>query len=281
MSFVEFRSLSHVYHAGQANEVVALQDIDLTIEKGEFVAILGANGSGKSTLAKHINGLLLPTSGDCLVAGMNTKSAEDIWQIRQQAGMVFQNPDNQIIAAIVEDDVAFGPENLGVPPAEIAKRVTEALQVVHMQEFRSYEPHLLSGGQKQRVAIAGALAMHPQCLILDEATAMLDPQGREEVMNVVRELHDKQGITVILITHFMEEAVAADRVVIMDKGQIVREGTPRELFTHVAAMQKLGLDVPLGAYLASKLRGKGVKLPADILTAEEFAEAWEKLCRLH
>ncbi|MCH3959004.1 MAG: energy-coupling factor transporter ATPase [Selenomonas sp.] len=275
MSFIEFHDLSHVYHEGQENEHKALQGVDLNIEAGQFTVILGANGSGKSTLAKHLNGLLLPTGGSCLVGGYDTRDPEQLWQVRQQVGMVFQNPDNQLIAAVVEDDIAFGPENLGVPPEEIRQRVRESLEIVNMTPYRTFAPHLLSGGQKQRIAIAGALAMHTKCLVLDEPTAMLDPQGRQEVMETVQRLHREQGITVILITHFMEEAALADRLIIMDQGEVLKIGTPRELFADVCGMKKIGLDVPLAAELAWNLRQQGVKLPEDILTDDELVAALE------
>ena len=276
MSFIEFQNVSHVYHAGQENEYKALQGININIEAGQFTVILGANGSGKSTLAKHLNGLLLPTSGHCLVNGCDTSDPAALWQVRQQVGMVFQNPDNQLIAAVVEDDIAFGPENLGVPPAEIRQRVRESLEIVNMTHYRTFAPHLLSGGQKQRIAIAGALAMHTNCLVLDEPTAMLDPQGRQEVVETVQRLHREQGITVILITHFMEEAALADQLIVMDQGQIVCSGTPRELLTDVLRMQRLGLDVPLAAEVTWELRQQGIDLPADILTNEELVAALEE-----
>ena len=276
MSFIQTKNLSHVYHAGQPNEHRALENINFTVEAGEFVAILGTNGSGKSTLAKHFNALLLPTSGTCSIGGLDTADAAELWRIRQQVGMVFQNPDNQIIAAVVEDDVAFGPENLGVPPEEIGSRVTAALEAVRMEKYRNFAPHLLSGGQKQRIAIAGALAMHTKALVLDEPTAMLDPVGRREVLAVVKRLHEEQGITVLYITHFMEEAVKADRVVVMEKGKICFEGIPSAVFTQVKLLEKLGLDVPLAAKVADRLRRKGLKLPAEILTDEDLAVA---LCR--
>ena len=275
MSFIEFHDLSHVYHEGQENEHKALQGVDLNIEAGQFTVILGANGSGKSTLAKHLNGLLLPTGGSCLVGGYDTRDPEQLWQVRQQVGMVFQNPDNQLIAAVVEDDIAFGPENLGVPPEKIRQRVRESLEIVNMTPYRTFAPHLLSGGQKQRIAIAGALAMHTKCLVLDEPTAMLDPQGRQEVMETVQRLHREQGITVILITHFMEEAALADRLIIMDQGEVLKSGTPRELFADVCGMKKIGLDVPLAAEIAWNLRQQGVKLPEDILTDDELVAALE------
>ncbi len=273
MSFSELHQLTHIYQQGMEHEHKALDAVDLQIEAGEFVAILGANGSGKSTLAKHLNALLLPTSGHVLVAGMDTLETKELWQIRQQVGMVFQNPDNQIIAAIVEDDVAVGPENLGVPTEELPARVTEALRTVGMQHYRSCAPHLLSGGQKQRVAIAGALAMQTKCLVLDEPTAMLDPQGRADILACVKKLHEERGITIVYITHFMEEAAAADRIVVMDQGHIVTQGTPHEIFSQTAAMRKLGLEVPVAAELAAELRQHGVHLPASIITAEELAAA--------
>jgi len=249
---------------------LALKDIDIRIEKGEFVAILGHNGSGKSTLARHLNALLSPTSGTLWVKGMDSKDAKNTWKIRQLAGMVFQNPDNQLVATIVEEDVAFGPENLGVPSAEIRERVDAALKSVGMTKYANVGPHQLSGGQKQRVAIAGILAMGTDCIILDEPTAMLDPSGRAEVLETVIRLNAERGMTVILITHFMEEAVKAGRVVVMDKGQVVMDGTPREIFTEVDKMRALGLDVPSVTALTHALRKRGVPLRADIMTAEEF-----------
>ena len=275
MAFIEVENLTHKYHPGTSQEFVALDKVNLSIAAGEFVAVLGTNGSGKSTLARHLNGLLLPTEGRCLVDGLDTCKAQDLWQIRQQIGMVFQNPDNQLIAAVVEDDVAFGPENLGVEPQEIRRRVKEALAAVHMTKFRTYAPHLLSGGQKQRIAIAGALAMHTRCLVLDEPTAMLDPQGREEVMRTVQRLHDAQGITIVYITHFMEEAAQADRLVVMDAGKVVADGKPQELFADAGVMKKRGLDVPVAAEVSWRLRQKGIELPADIVTDEELLKALE------
>jgi energy-coupling factor transport system ATP-binding protein len=276
--FIRLEKMSHIYHAGQPDEHEAVKDIDLSVHEGEFLAVLGANGSGKSTLAKHFNALLLPTAGHCIVGGMDTAETEELWRIRQQVGMVFQNPDNQIIAAIVEDDVAFGPENLGVAPEEIRKRVSEALHIVGMEHYRKFAPHLLSGGQKQRIAIAGALAMHTRCLVFDEPTAMLDPQGRAEVMATVKRLHEEAGITIIYITHFMEEAAAADRIIVMAAGSLVEEGTPAAIFAKPAMMQKRGLAVPLAAEAAYQLRQKGVDLPAGILTQEDLVKA---LCRLN
>ena len=277
LPFIEIKDLTHVYHAGQANAHEALSRVSLTVEKGEFVAVLGENGCGKSTLAKHINALLLPSAGVCLVDGMDTADMTKIWDIRQKVGMVFQNPDNQIIASVVEEDVAFGPENLGVPRDEIKKRVDEALKAVDMERYRAFAPHLLSGGQKQRIAIAGALAMQTTCLVLDEPTAMLDPKGREEVLTTVRRLNREHGITVIYITHFMEEAAEADRVVVMDKGKIFAEGTPSEIFARVEDMKKLHLDVPMASALAWRLRKMGVELPEGIVQDEELVEA---LCQL-
>ena len=272
MSLIELEHVSHVYQAGQENAHKALKDVSLSIEEGAFVAVLGTNGSGKSTLAKHLNALLLPTSGHCRIAGMDTLEEDALWKVRQQVGMVFQNPDNQIIAAVVEEDVAFGPENLGVPPEEIRHRVAQALRDVGMTHYRTRAPHLLSGGQKQRIAIAGALAMQTKCLVLDEPTAMLDPQGRQDILNCVRKLHEEQGITVVYITHFMEEAAAADRIIVMDKGEVIDDGTPRAIFAKAGELWKLGLDVPVAVEIAEKLRKKGVKLPEGILLGEELAE---------
>ena len=279
--FIQVRDMSHVYHRGQENEKTALSHVDFSIRKGEFVAVLGANGSGKSTLAKHLNALLLPTEGECIVAGMDTREEADLWKIRQQVGMVFQNPDNQIIAALVEDDVAFGPENLGLPPKVIRQRVDAALHAVRMEEFRNFAPHLLSGGQKQRVAIAGALAMQTDCIVFDEATAMLDPQGRREVLDIVRKLNREKGITIVYITHFMEEAAVADRILIMEKGRLLHNGMPKELLTDVKEMKRLGLDVPLAAEVAEQLRKQGIALPRDIFTEEELAKALEGKIHAH
>lgn len=277
MSFIELTNLSHTYHAGQENAHEALKNINLTIEEGELVAILGTNGSGKSTLAKHLNGLLLPTAGECLVAGLDTKGSEALWQVRREVGMVFQNPDNQLIAAVVEDDVAFGPENLGLPPETIRERVREALAAVGMSHFRTFAPHLLSGGQKQRIAIAGALAMQPRCLVLDEATAMLDPVGRSEVWEAVDRLHRELNMTIIFITHFMEEAARADRVIVMDAGEVAIDATPRDIFTQVERLKKMGLDVPLAAEIVGELRRRGVKLPNGIVTDDELIAGLEAI----
>ena len=273
MALIELDRLSHVYHAGEENEHRALTDVSLSIEAGEFVAVLGSNGSGKSTLAKHLDALLLPTSGVCRIDGMDTQNVDQVWRIRQKVGMVFQNPDNQLIAAIVEDDVAFGPENLGVPPKEIRSRVDEALSVVGMTKFRSFAPHLLSGGQKQRIAIAGALAMQTECLVFDEATAMVDPEGRAEILAVVKQLHKEQHKTIVYITHFMEEAAAADRIIVLDHGNLAMDGTPREVFAKADELQKLGLDVPLSVELGARLRVNGIDLPQAIVTEDDLVQA--------
>ncbi|MBO5798190.1 MAG: energy-coupling factor transporter ATPase [Clostridia bacterium] len=250
-----------------------LHGVDLSIEAGSFVALLGHNGSGKSTMAKHFNALLLPTGGRVLVEGMDTAEEEKKYDIRRTVGMVLQNPDNQLVSTIVEEDVAFGPENLGVPPAEIRSRVEAALRAVGMWEYRTHAPHKLSGGQKQRIAIAGVLAMQPDCIVLDEPTAMLDPGGRREVMQTVRALNKEQGITVVLITHYMEEAAKADRVVVMDGGSVVMDGTPREVFARVEELRALQLDVPQPTELCWMLRQQGVPLPPDVLTVDECVEA--------
>ena len=254
---------------------MALDGVTLYIEKGSFVAIVGSNGSGKSTLAKHLNALLLPSSGEVLVCGMSTADPDNTWEIRRRCGMVFQNPDNQLVSSVVEDDVAFGPENLGVDPAEIRQRVDNALNAVGMYEFRKKGPHLLSGGQKQRIAIAGVLAMQPECIVFDEPTAMLDPSGRAEILKIIRGLHE-EGKTVILITHFMEEAAQADRIIVMDKGRPILDETPAALFAHGEKLQELNLQMPFGASMAAKLRDLGVDLPEGIITAERLAEC---LCR--
>lgn len=272
----QIHDLCHTYRNENDEVLMALDHVNLRIEAGEFVAIIGRNGSGKSTLAKHLNALLIPSDGSCIVAGMDTREFSHIWDIRQKVGMVFQNPDNQIVASIVEEDVAFGPENLGLPSAEIERRVDEALRLVGMTGYRLHGPHLLSGGQKQRVAIAGVLAMHPRCLVLDEPTAMLDPVGRQEVLESVRRLHREEEITVVYITHFMEEAVAASRVVVMDNGHIIMDGAPDDVFGHVKEIRTLGLDVPVAADVAEQLRRRGVDLPPGIITNEGLAAA---LCR--
>jgi energy-coupling factor transport system ATP-binding protein len=256
---------------------MVLKGLDLTIPAGQFVAVLGHNGSGKSTLAKHFNAILLPTEGDVVVCGINTKDEDRLFDIRQQVGMVFQNPDNQIVATIVEEDVAFALENLGVPPDEIRRRVDDALKEVDMYEYREHAPHQLSGGQKQRVAIAGILAMRPDFIVLDEPTAMLDPKGRSEVIRTIKELNRNFGTTVVLITHYMEEAVQADRVVVVDSGKILRDGTPKEVFSEVELLKSVGLDVPQVTELVYELRKEGIDLPQDILTEDECYQALKKL----
>lgn len=251
----------------------AIDHVDLDIEEGKVIAILGHNGSGKSTLAKHINGLLVPTEGTLWVDHMNTASDADIWNIRQKAGMVFQNPDNQIIGTVVEEDVGFGPENMGVPTDEIWKRVEDSLKKTEMTAYRYASPNKLSGGQKQRVAIAGVMAMRPSCIVLDEPTAMLDPNGRKEVLEAVSELNKKENVTVILITHYMEEVIHANKVYVMDGGNVVMQGTPREIFSQVESLKKYRLDVPQVTLLAHELHKAGVNIPEGILTKEELVEA--------
>lgn len=272
-TMIEVNHLSHLYIDENGNDVRALDDVSLSIHRGEFVAIIGTNGSGKSTLAKHFNVLLQPTEGHVNVCGYDTLDGGHIWDIRQHVGMVFQNPDNQIVAAVVEEDVAFGPENLGVPSAEIRKRVDDALAAVNMTDYAEHGPHLLSGGQKQRIAIAGVLAMKPDCIVLDEPTAMLDPKGRIEVLETIHKLNKEEGITIVLITHFMEEAVTADRVVVMKNGVKLQEGSPREIFTQVDTLKGLGLDVPVAAEVAFKLTQQGVDIPQDIITNDELGNA--------
>ena len=255
----------------------AIDDVSFTVEKGSFTAIIGQNGSGKSTLAKNINGLLVPTAGKIYVDGLDSADPENIWEVRQRVAMVFQNPDNQIVSSVVEDDVAFGPENLGVDPKEIRKRVDEALKSVEMYEFRRKAPHLLSGGQKQRIAIAGAVAMEPECIVFDEPTAMLDPNGRKEVIEAVEQLRKEKNVTVILITHYMEEVIDADQVFVMDEGHVVMHGTPKEIFSRVDELKKYRMDVPQVTMLADALIQKGVPLPKGILRREELVDA---LCQL-
>lgn len=257
----------------------AIDEVTLDVKQGDFVAILGHNGSGKSTLAKHINAILYPTEGTVWVDGMNTQDESRLWDIRQEAGMVFQNPDNQIIGQVVEEDVGFGPENMGVPTEEIWQRVEESLKAVGMYEYRKHSPNKLSGGQKQRVSIAGVIAMHPKCIILDEPTAMLDPNGRKEVIRAARALNDVEGITIVLITHYMEEIIHADKVFVMDKGRIAMEGTPREIFSKVERLKNLRLDVPQVTLLAYELKQKGLDLPDGILTIEELTEALDRIGR--
>ena len=260
-----------------AETMYALQGVDISVQKGEFVVILGHNGSGKSTLARHINALLEPSGGTLWIQGMDTKEEDNVWLIRQKAGMIFQNPDNQMIASVVEEDVAFGPENLGMQPEKIRASVKEALEAVGMLEYRKSAPTRLSGGQKQRIAIAGVLAMKPECIVLDEPTAMLDPKGRREVMQTLWKLNKEDNMTVIHITHYMEEAVNADRIIVMDHGKVVLEGTPRQVFTEVELLKQYGLDVPQMTELAYRLRKSGLNVPADILTTEEMVNA---LCQL-
>ena len=271
-SIIKIENLIFEYRKEEEEQPVkAINNISLEVEKGSFIAILGKNGSGKSTLAKNLNGLLLPTGGTVYVNGYNTADEEHIWDVRQSAGMVFQNPDNQLVSAIVEDDVAFGPENLGIDPVEIRRRVDKALEDVNMGQFKKKAPHLLSGGQKQRIAIAGVVAMKPKCIIFDEPTAMLDPKGRAEIMSIIDELH-AEGITVILITHFMDEAVRADRVIIMHEGKILLDGTPQQVFEQEELIRSVNLDVPLMVEMGAKLRHAGIDVPADIITEEEMVE---------
>ena len=270
---IETRDLRFSYPAAEGGTPVVLDGVDLKIRAGSFVAVLGHNGSGKSTLAKHMNAILLPTGGAVYVSGMDTADDDLLLDIRRTVGMVFQNPDNQIVANVVEEDVAFAPENLGVPPEEIRRRVDDALKTVGMYEFREHAPHLLSGGQKQRVAIAGVLAMAPRCIVLDEPTAMLDPVGRREVMDTIKKLNRTAGVTVVLITHHMDEAAQADRLVVMSKGQVVADGTPKEVFSHVEALKSVGLTVPETVELCWALRKDGLDLPLDALSDEECARA--------
>ncbi|SHJ66960.1 energy-coupling factor transport system ATP-binding protein [Dethiosulfatibacter aminovorans DSM 17477] len=271
---IKIENVSFKY--SEEDKTPALDNVSLNIEKGEFVAILGHNGSGKSTLAKLINSLLLPTEGDIIVKDMNTRDDDKLWEIRQTAGMVFQNPDNQLVATIVEEDVAFGPENQGVEPDMIRELVDRSLKAVDMYEYRKRPPHLLSGGQKQRIAIAGVLALNSDCIILDEPTAMLDPSGRSEVMETIKMLNKEEDKTILLITHYMDEAVQADRVVVMDGGKVQLQGTPKEVFKNIDQIKKFGLDVPQVTELAHNLRKEGISLPEDIIMIEELVE---ELCR--
>lgn len=273
---IQVKDVYFDYTNQEGEQTVALDGVSLDIYKGEFVVIIGHNGSGKSTLAKHFNALLQPASGEILVKGMNTRDDDKLWDIRQTAGMVFQNPDNQMVATIVEDDVAFGPENLAVPPEKIRKRVDQALLSVNMTEFAKSAPHYLSGGQKQRIAIAGIIAMRPEIIILDEPTAMLDPSGRKEVMDTIHHLNKNEGITIVHITHFMEEAILADRVVVMEQGKIVLDGPPREVFSHVKMLKEIGLDVPQIVELAHELNNEGWSIPDNPLSIEEMVNI---LCR--
>lgn len=275
-NIIEVNNVSFEYITDE-NTLKAIDNLDLQVKEGEFVAIIGHNGSGKSTLSKNLNAILFPTEGNILINKMDTREEDKLWDIRQTAGMVFQNPDNQIVATIVEEDVAFGPENLGVEPTLIRERVEDALKSVGIYELKDRQPHLLSGGQKQRVAIAGIIAMRPKCIIFDEATAMLDPSGRKEVMNVIKKLNKEENITTLHITHYMEEAVQADRVVVVDKGKKLLEGTPKEVFKNVDLLKEIGLDVPYMTELASLLREEGLDLDDDILTVDEMVD---KLCQL-
>ncbi|MCX8131365.1 MAG: energy-coupling factor transporter ATPase [Clostridia bacterium] len=272
--FISVENVSYIYksHSEENVGVRALTDIDINIDEGEFVVILGRNGSGKSTFARLVNALLLPASGTVYIKGISTRDEQLVWDIRRTAGMVFQNPDNQIVGTVVEEDVAFGPENLGIQPEEIRERVDAALKTVGISEYAKNAPHLLSGGQKQRVAIAGILAMKPKCIVLDEATSMLDPIGRREVMNVLKKLNEEEKITIIHITHHMDEATLADRVIVIDKGQLVMQGTPRAVFRDVQKVKGLGLDVPQVTELLYELRKEGISLPEDILNVEEAYE---------
>lgn len=275
---IEAKHIKYDYIRRDENKEVlsvetAIEDVSFEVKAGDFVAILGHNGSGKSTLAKHINALLVPEEGTIYVDDIDTSEEEMKWEIRQRVGMVFQNPDNQIVHNVVEDDVGFGPENIGIPTRKIWERVEEALTKVGMLKARKESPNNLSGGQKQRVAIAGILAMHPKCIVLDEATAMLDPMGRKEVLQAVKELNEKENITILWITHYMEEVVEADRVIVMDKGRIVLEGSPREIFSQVEKLQQYHLDVPQVTLLAHELRKRGLPIPETMLTAEELADA--------
>ena len=277
---IEIKNLSYSYPDEQSQEHVVFEGLNLAIRQGSFVAVLGHNGCGKSTLAKHLNAILLPEGGSVTVYGLDTKQEENLLAIRQQVGMVFQNPDNQIVSNVVEEDVAFAPENLGVPSEEIQKRVDDALEAVGMLSYKKHAPHLLSGGQKQRVAIAGVLAMQPKTIVLDEPTAMLDPQGRAEVVSIVETLSREQNITVILITHHMDEAICADRVVAMDDGKIIADGTPKEVFTQIELLKNAGLTVPQTTMLLKALDDDGCDLPLDALSVDECAQAlYEKISR--
>ena len=271
-NIIKIDNLYFQYPHGEDEEPkLAIKGVSLEIDEGSFTAIIGQNGSGKSTLAKNLNGLLLPSKGAVYVSGMDTRDEDKIWDIRQTAGMVFQNPDNQLVSAIVEDDVAFGPENIGIDPVEIRARVDEALDAVKMGKYKRKAPHLLSGGQKQRIAIAGVVAIRPRCIIFDEPTAMLDPRGRKDIMEIIEKLH-REGITVILITHFMDEAVKADRVVIMNKGQILLDGTPEHVFSQDELIRSARLDVPMAAEIAIYLRENGIDVPPEVVTAERLKE---------
>lgn len=275
---VQCQNVVFKYESNNKDDIkLAINDVTLEVKKGEFLVILGRNGSGKSTIAKHMNALLVPSEGKVYVGKLDTSIEKNIWDIRNKAGMVFQNPDNQIVATIVEEDVAFGPENLGIEPSEIRSRVDDCLKKVNMYEYRKHAPHLLSGGQKQRVAIAGVLAMMPECIIFDESTAMLDPSGRREVIKTIKEINNKYGITIVLITHYMEEAVEANRIVVMDEGKVMMEGTPKDIFSKVNKMKTIGLDVPQMTELSYELKNSGLNIREDILTIDEMVD---ELCRL-
>ncbi len=281
MAMIQIKNLIHKYMTygdseEEVQEIKAIDDLDLSVQKGEFIAILGRNGSGKSSLAKHINGLLMPTEGAVYVKGMDTREHSQILKIRQSAGIVFQNPDNQIVGTIVEEDVAFGPENMGKPVEDIWRRVTKALSDVGMLAYKESSPNRLSGGQKQRIAIAGIMAMEPECIVLDEPTAMLDPQGRHHVLSLVKELNREKKITILMVTHHMEEVLLADRIIVMSEGKIVSDGTPKEVFSKVEMLKSLGLEVPYAAELAYELRKEGVPLSDEIITKEELVE---ELCQ--
>lgn len=279
-NYIDFQNVTFAYLTEDEEETTAknvIENFNLKIKKGDFVAIVGHNGCGKSTVAKLCNAIEIPQSGKVYADGLDTSKEDKLYDIRQKVGMVFQNPDNQIVATIVEDDVAFGPENLGIEPKEIRKRVDEALKSVSMYDFRFFEPHKLSGGQKQRVAIAGIIAMKPECIVLDESTAMLDPRGRKEVMNTVKMLNEEFGITILFITHYMDEAVKANRVIVMDDGKIVLDGEPKKVFSEVEVLKKAGLDVPEAAELSLELKKSGINLPDDILTMEELFGSFETL----
>lgn len=274
---IKCNNVSFKYRINETEERYAVKDVSFEVKKGEFLVVLGHNGSGKSTIAKHMNALLVPSEGSVIVDGLDTLDPDNLWDIRTKAGMVFQNPDNQLVATIVEEDVAFGPENLGVSPNEIRKRVDESLKKVGMYEYRKHAPHLLSGGQKQRIAIAGILAMKPECIVFDEPTAMLDPSGRKEVLENIKDINENYGITVVLITHYMDEAAQADRIIVMDDGKIILEGKPREVFSNVEKMKRIGLDVPQVTELSYELQQEGIDIDTNILNVDEMVDA---LCRL-
>ena len=277
---IKFQDVTYKYTSIEDDKEVeryAVKGIDLKVKKGEFLVVLGHNGSGKSTIAKHINALVQPSSGTVTIDGMDTSKEENLWDIRSKAGMVFQNPDNQLVATIVEEDVAFGPENLGIEPKEIRRRVDESLEKVGMSEYKRHAPHLLSGGQKQRIAIAGVLAMKPDCIVFDEPTAMLDPSGRKDVLNSIIDLNKNYGITIVLITHYMDEAAMGDRIVVVDDGKIIMEGVPKKVFSQVETLKKIGLDVPQVTELSYELIKEGIDIDSEILNIDEMVDA---LCQL-